>query len=56
LDKIIPDKPPKVNKNIKPKLQIYKGFITQKSVNKVKSQEKTFIPVGIAIISVAEAK
>jgi len=58
LDKITPDRPPIVNKKIKPKvynigasqIQINTGYVNDAN------QLKTFIPVGTAIIIVAAVK
>jgi hypothetical protein len=51
-----PVKPPIVNKKIKPKAKSIGTLISIDPPHKVANQLKTFIPVGIAIIKVAEVK
>jgi hypothetical protein len=56
LDKIIPVKPPIVNKKINPIANNNAVVNTNLPPNKVAIQLKIFIPVGIAIIIVAAVK
>jgi hypothetical protein len=56
LDKIIPVKPPKVNKKIKPLANNIGVFKTIEPPNIVATQLKILIPVGTAIIIVALVK
>jgi hypothetical protein len=56
LDKIIPVKPPNVNKKIKPLANSIGVFKTIEPPNIVATQLKIFIPVGTAIIIVALVK
>jgi len=55
-DKTIPVKPPKVNKKINPFANNIGVFKTIFPPNIVAIQLNTFIPVGTAIIIVAEVK
>jgi hypothetical protein len=56
LDNIIPVKPPKVNKKIKPLANNIGVFKTIEPPNIVETQLKILIPVGTAIIIVAAVK
>jgi hypothetical protein len=56
LDKTIPVKPPKVNKNMKPLANNIGVFNTIEPPNIVAIQLKILIPVGTAIIIVALVK
>jgi hypothetical protein len=56
LDKTIPVNPPNVNKNIKPLANSIGVFNTMEPPNIVATQLKILIPVGTAIIIVAEVK
>jgi hypothetical protein len=56
LDKIIPVKPPKVNKKINPLAKSIGVFKTIEPPNIVATQLKILIPVGTAIIIVALVK
>jgi len=55
-DKITPVRPPTVNRNTKPMAHSIGVSIEIKELFIVASQLKTFTPVGIAIIIVAEVK
>lgn len=54
--RIIPVRPPTVNRKIKPRAQSIAGDHLILAPWSVASQLKTFTPVGIAIIMVAEVK
>ena len=54
--KTIPVKPPTVNKKIKPRAHIIAGDHLILPPSSVANQLKTFTPVGIAIIIVADVK
>jgi hypothetical protein len=56
LDRIIPVRPPNVNKKIKPKDQSKGGVRFKGPPKMVAIQLNTLIPVGIAIIMVAAVK
>jgi len=56
LDNITPVKPPKVKRNTNPTLQREEIFILFLAPQKVASHLKILIPVGTAIIMVAEVK
>jgi len=56
LAKIIPVRPPKVNRKTKPKLHNRDGVILRFAPWRVAIQLKIFTPVGIAIIIVAAVK
>jgi len=56
LDKIIPVKPPSVNREINPSVQSIGGFILKLLLYIVLNHLKILIPVGIAIIIVAAVK
>lgn len=57
LERMIPVRPPRVNKSIKPQAQFREGDILLKSApERVLNQLNTFTPVGTAIIIVAEVK
>jgi hypothetical protein len=54
--KIIPVTPPMVNSKINPSINKIGVLYTNRPPYKVANQEKIFIPVGTAIIIVAEVK
>lgn len=57
LDKTMPVSPPKVNKKIKPILHLKDKFIKKITLTlREQSQLKILMPVGMAIIIVAEEK
>lgn len=56
LDRTIPVKPPTVNKKMKPRAHSIAGDHFTSPPCKVASQLKTFTPVGMAIIMVADVK
>jgi hypothetical protein len=56
LDKIIPVKPPQVNKKMKPTAKSIGTFKVIEPPHIVANQEKILIPVGTAIIIVAAVK
>jgi hypothetical protein len=56
LAKITPVKPPTVNKNTNPRVQSKEGELFKGAPCRVANQLKILIPVGTAIIIVAEVK
>jgi hypothetical protein len=54
--RMIPVRPPTVNKKIKPMVHIKAGVIRRKLPWRVATQLKIFTPVGTAIIMVAVVK
>jgi hypothetical protein len=56
LDKIIPVKPPTVNRKINPNVNSIAASIRSTPPHNVANQLKTLIPVGTAIIIVAAVK
>ncbi len=56
LDKTTPVSPPTVNKKMKPRAHNKEGLIENRTPCKVPNQLNTLIPVGTAIIIVAEVK
>lgn len=56
MERTIPVNPPKVNRKIKPKAQCKDGVFSEFIPWNVLSHLKTLIPVGMAIIIVAEVK
>lgn len=56
LDKTTPVTPPKVNRKMNPMFHKFKTILFFGDPYMVASQEKTLIPVGIAIIIVAAVK